>query len=31
VQDQRILVEGAALECAGRPLSTTKVKDGLVK
>jgi methionyl-tRNA synthetase len=31
VQDSRILVEGAALECAGRPLSTAKVKDGQVK
>ncbi len=31
VQDNRILVEGAALECAGRPLATAKVKDGQVK
>jgi methionyl-tRNA synthetase len=31
VQDTRILVEGAALACAGRPLSTAKVKDGQVK
>jgi methionyl-tRNA synthetase len=27
----RILVEGAALECAGRPLAAAKVKDGQVK
>jgi methionyl-tRNA synthetase len=31
VQDSRILVEGAALECAGRALATEKVKDGQVK
>ncbi len=31
VQERRILVEGSALECAGRPLSTAKVEDGLVK
>jgi methionyl-tRNA synthetase len=31
VQDNRILVEGTALECAGRPLATAKVKDGQVK
>jgi methionyl-tRNA synthetase len=31
VQDHRILVEGAALACAGRPLLTTLVKDGQVK
>jgi len=31
VQDSCILVEGAALECAGRPLATAKVKDGQVK
>ncbi len=31
VQENRILVEGSALECAGRSLATVKVKDGLVK
>jgi methionyl-tRNA synthetase len=31
VQDHRILVEGAALVCAGRPLNTSLVKDGQVK
>jgi len=31
VQAGRILVEGAALACAGRPLATAKVKDGQVK
>jgi len=31
VQAGRILVEGAALSCAGQPLSTVKVKDGQVK
>ena len=31
VQAGRILVEGAALVCAGRPLATAKVKDGQVK
>ena len=31
VQGGRILVEGAALACAGRPLATAKVKDGQVK
>jgi len=31
VQAGRILVEGAALVCAGRPLAATKVKDGQVK
>jgi methionyl-tRNA synthetase len=31
VQASRILVEGEALLCAGRPLATAKVKDGQVK
>jgi methionyl-tRNA synthetase len=31
VQDYRVLVEGKALVCAGRPLTTVKVKDGQVK
>jgi methionyl-tRNA synthetase len=31
VKGARIMVEGAALECAGRPLATAKVKDGQVK
>jgi methionyl-tRNA synthetase len=31
VQGSRVLVEGAALQCAGRPLATAKVKDGQVK
>jgi len=31
VQDHRVLVEGVALVCAGRPLTTAKVKDGQVK
>jgi hypothetical protein len=31
VQGSRILVEGTALQCAGRPLATAKVKDGQVK
>jgi methionyl-tRNA synthetase len=31
VQDHRVLVEGAALSCAGRPLLTARVKDGQVK
>jgi methionyl-tRNA synthetase len=31
VQGGRILVEGSALTCAGRPLAAAKVKDGLVK
>jgi methionyl-tRNA synthetase len=31
VRDHRILVEGAALGCCGRPLATARVKDGQVK
>jgi len=31
VSDSRVLVEGAALVCAGRPLAVAKVKDGQVK
>jgi len=31
VQDHCVLVEGKALVCAGRPLTTVKVKDGQVK
>jgi hypothetical protein len=31
VQEHRVLVEGVALVCAGRPLTTAKVKDGQVK
>jgi len=31
VRDHRILVEGAALGCSGRPLATARVKDGQVK
>lgn len=31
VRDHRVLVEGVALVCAGRPLATAKVKDGQVK
>jgi methionyl-tRNA synthetase len=31
VQGQRVLVEGVALMCAGRPLMTALVKDGQVK